>query len=264
MPNLLLIRSLREKYFYGRDIKGFLPEVDDSPNYVRPEHLDFLIKHYTDGELIARAFKSRRGGEAKIGECFAKQTPTDVVIVHIVINDFLDKCMNLKGKHLSRYLENYYDKIIPIIYKHGGEIERIMGDSITCIFGLPFLRDYSDGLLFRADCCAKEIIVKLRATNKEVKISLHDGDIVYYLNQYLSMPEYTAVGKPLMELSRLETLSESNSINFFLQSSYNQHFTSRSGFVHINRKATWWERTLPKSITMGEKEDYQFQSLKCI
>ena len=55
--------------------------------------------------------------------------------------------------------------------KHGGEIEKIIGDGIICLFGEPFLRGNKDTFFDKADKCSKEIISELKNTEKAVKIA---------------------------------------------------------------------------------------------
>ncbi len=261
---MLLTHSLRENYYYNRDLQGFYPDVQDSPNYFQKIHLEYFLKHYQNPQKIADSFAHLPSrADARIAEFFEGQKSTHAAIMLVSIKDFKQKCDRIRGKRLSAYLDKYYNTVIPIIYKHGGEIEKIIGDSLVVVFGLPFLRDYLDGLLIRADNCAKEIIYNLMGTNKEVKISLHDGKIMYYRNRLLDIPEYAVVGKPISDLFQLDAISEVNGINFFVNSSYDLNPNCQTGQYRIVFRRSHWEKMEGKPIYLEGVEYAKFAVLKC-
>src|SRR5690606_30664634 len=117
--------------------------------------------------------------------------------------------------------DDYYNKIIPIIYEYGGEIDKIIGDGIICVSGQPFLTKSLQDCIKEADKCAKKIIEETHNTNKfESKIAFHFGTINYFKNKTGFYNELTIVGKPLTELFRLESISENERINYFVEYRY--------------------------------------------
>ncbi len=135
--------------------------------------------------------------------------------------------------------------MISTIYKHGGEIEKIIGDGIICIFGQPFLTNSKTDLFSKADSCAKDLIMELKGSDKEVKIALHDGDIMYYKNKTENYPEYTMIGKPLTELFRLEGVSENNSINYYHVSQYDGMACCQEGVFKYSQAIihSYWKKS---------------------
>lgn len=178
---------------------------------------------------------------------FEEGKDTDVVLLFIDVCDFSTRFGHLNGKQISQYFDEYYDKIIPIIYKYGGEIDKIIGDGIICVFGQPFLAKDLQACIREADKCSKEIIKETWNTNKfESKIAFHFGRINYFKNKSGFYNELTVVGKPLTELFRLESVSENNRINYFVNYKY---FTNWN--TNINND-TYWEleeiKELPNNI----------------
>lgn len=162
------------------------------------------------------------------------QVNTDVIMLFIDMCSFSTRFGSLSNSQLSVLLDQYYAKVIPVIYKYGGEIDKIIGDGIICLFGQPFLNLSGNSLFSRAEDCAKELISITKGTNFKSKIALHDGTVMYYRNKQVQYPEYTIIGKPITELHRLESISEDEKINFYNSTSYYNYTNNKN---HI---APWY------------------------
>lgn len=216
MPNIRQLISLKEKY----------ASLNRSDGKVK----DFLNKGLMENVAIQKSFSFK---ERQILEHFdvSNATPTlieyfeskpkeDVVLLFIDIANFSSLTEARTNTFITSYLDNYYNAAFPIIYQFGGQIEKLMGDGIICVFGKPFI-DVAWPIEFnKAELCAKELIQKFKGTNKEVKVALHSGEITYYKTPGTDYEEYTMIGKPITELFRLESISKSNAINFYVESTY--------------------------------------------
>jgi class 3 adenylate cyclase len=149
---------------------------------------------------------------------FKSRKKVNAVLLFIDVTSFSLKFKSKTPEEVVDFLDNYYKRVFPIVAKHGGEIEKIIGDGIIVIFGPPFLEGTSTELHNQAENCAKEILQRLHQTDFESKIALHYGEIMYYQNTSDEYYEYTMVGNALTDLFRLESVSISNSINFFYAS----------------------------------------------
>jgi hypothetical protein len=122
------------------------------------------------------------------------------------------------------------------------------------IFGQPFLTDNKDSLFKKADKCAKDIIMLLRETDKEVKVALHDGYVMYYKNKTLNYVEYTVIGKPITELYRLESVALNNSISYYCVSSYDDKDFSKQGAYcitnHSPTKCGYFDKSKDISVSL--------------
>jgi class 3 adenylate cyclase len=149
---------------------------------------------------------------------------TEATLLFIDVSDFSTKQSSLNGDQISDYFDEYYNVVIPIIYKYGGEIDKIMGDGIICLFAPPFLNIAPEKRRINANTCAEEIVTVTKGTKFASKVAIHSGDIKYFKNKSGYYKEYTIVGKPLTELFRLESVSSDSSINFYADSAiYNLH-----------------------------------------
>lgn len=186
---------------------------------------------------------------------FEEGKDAEVVLLFIDICNFSTRFGHLNGKQISNFFDEYYDKIIPIIYKYGGEIDKIIGDGIICLFGQPFIQKTLQDCIKEADKCAKEIIKETCNTNKfESKIAFHYGKINYFKNKSGFYNELTVVGKPLTELFRLESISENERINYFVNYKYVANWNS-----NINADTFLWKLEEIKEVPEKLKGvDYKY------
>lgn len=231
MPNLLQIQGLRSKY--------------KSQSPISKSEVKLLSESYNRSLYEIKASFQSHSLSTNLVTYFEEQRSANIVMLFIDITNFSEKCKSLTNSQLSIFLDKYYDTVIPRIYGQGGEIEKIIGDGIICIFGEPFLKDSKSDLFKKADQASKDIIMDLKSTDKEVKIAIHDGSIMYYKNKTLNYPEYTMIGKPLTELFRLESVSNNNSINFSSISSYDAMEISKEGVYKMtgNNTHSYWKKS---------------------
>ncbi|UUF12360.1 MULTISPECIES: adenylate/guanylate cyclase domain-containing protein [Flavobacterium] len=167
---------------------------------------------------------------------FENGKSAEVVLLFIDVCNFSTRFSNLSGNEISQYFDEYYDLVIPLIYEFGGEIDKIIGDGIICIFGQPFLDKNLKDCISTADECAKKIIIETKKKDKfKSKIAFHFGKINYFKNKSGFYNELTIVGKPLTELFRLESISENEKINYFIDYQYAQNWNHS-----INQYSSLW------------------------
>lgn len=144
-----------------------------------------------------------------------KGMSVNATLLFIDVSNFSTTQSTLTGAAISDFFDEYYDIVIPIIYKYGGEIDKIMGDGIICLFAPPFLTILPEERRKNANKCAEEIVKTTKCTKFASKVAIHSGDIKYFKNKSGYYKEYTIVGKPLTELFRLESISNDCCINFY-------------------------------------------------
>ncbi len=220
MPNLNQIYSLKQE-FYELNVKDRMVK-----NYLeKSEAKDILKKAFDSGSLNERrmfSFINENLNPAKpdLIKYFDEGREEDVVLLFIDITSFSKTISGWTNSKMKNYLDDYYKKIIPIIYRNGGEIEKLMGDGIICVFGKPFLDLPNPQHVYKAETCAEEAIKKFHGSGKNVKVAIHKGTVNYYKVPGEHYGEYTIIGQPITDLYRLESVSKSNAINFYDGSSY--------------------------------------------
>jgi class 3 adenylate cyclase len=204
MANLRQIKDLNQKYkkyspiaraelysekFINEGLSGthIQAAIDRDIRKLSPEYIKYLI----DGQ----------------------EAPAAMLFIDVC--DFSTRFSHLKGKEIGKYFDNYYEIVIPIIYKYGGEIDKIMGDGIICLFAPPFQSMSLSYNISQADACAKAIITATEGGDFSSKVAVHDGTINYFINKSGFYNEITVIGKPMTELFRLESVTKGEKITYF-------------------------------------------------
>lgn len=202
MANLEQIKKLNEEYGKTSPIRSYTKT--------------FAINEAIDKDNIKKAIND---SIAVMGPEYSRYfdfgLPAEAVLMFIDVCDFSTRFDHFNGEQISEFFDKYYDLIIPIIYEHGGEIDKIIGDGIVCLFAPPF---QDEDLLFnieKANLCAKKIIKSTKGTEFSSKVAIHSGEINYFKNKSGLYNEFTVIGKPLTELFRLESISINDRVNYF-------------------------------------------------
>lgn len=202
MANLDFIKRLNEQY--GKS----------SP--VRTEIRKFSINEAIDPNRLEKAITNSL---ASMGPSYAGYfdmgLPAEVALLFVDVCSFSTRFGHLDGEDIATYFDKYYDVVIPIIYEHGGEIDKIIGDGIICIFGPPFLNNDINQNIKKASNCSKAIIKATEGKVYSSKVAFHSGTINYFKNKTGLYKEFTMIGKPLTEIFRLESVSLDERVNYY-------------------------------------------------
>lgn len=263
MPNLKQILDLKRKF-------GLLNDDD--------EKIESYIEDRKEAEILIKAFESGRINESlefkrklysflnesvqtdkpEIIKYFEEGKEEEVTLLFIDITSFSKTIQNFDNVQIKSYLDEYYKEIIPIIYEFGGEIEKLMGDGIICLFGRPFMDLSIPFSVYEAERCAHKVIKKFHGTNKNVKVAIHIGKVHYYKVPSEDYSEYTMIGQPITDLYRLESVSSGNAINFFATSRYDNLGWSLSIFEED--KIVFKQKQIPslQGVTFSEMKMITF------
>lgn len=223
MPNLNQIYNLKNKYY-----KLTSTELNTKEFIEKSEARDLIEKAFDSRSLNENIRETRMFSfineslqvTPDIIEYFNNSVEEEVALLFIDITSFSKTIRHYSNVKIKEFLDDYYENLIPIIYKHGGEIEKLMGDGVICVFGRPFLELDKPEYIYKAEKCAEEVIKKFHGSDKNVKVAIHQGKINYYKVPGDHYGEYTMIGQPMTDLFRLESVSKPNAINFYDQASY--------------------------------------------
>jgi len=224
MPNLNQIYSLKQKFFElnraDQRVKDYLEKSEARDVIQKAFDSTNLNESYRETKTFSFLTENLNPAKPELIKYFDEGREEDVALLFIDITSFSKTITGWSNAQIKRYLDNYYKRIIPIIYKNYGEIEKLMGDGIICVFGKPFLDVPSPHHVYKAEQCAEEAIREFHGTNKNVKVAIHTGKVNYYKVPGELYGEYTIIGQPITDLYRLESVSKSNAINFYDGASY--------------------------------------------
>jgi class 3 adenylate cyclase len=213
MADLDLIRKLNSQY--GKA----------SP--IRRETKLFALNESLDIDRIEKGLSdSLTDMGPSFTRCFDFGLSENVVLLFVDVCDFSTRLGDLNGEDIGDFFDEYYDLVIPILYKYGGEVDKILGDGIICVFGPPFQCLSLDKNIEKANKCAKEIIKATEGTIFSSKIAMHSGEINYFKNKTGLYKEFTLIGKPLTELFRLESISLNEQISYYDGTAIREYYKS--------------------------------------
>jgi adenylate cyclase len=130
------------------------------------------------------------------------------------IRKFTSISEGMNPQEVVDFLNTYFNDMIEVVYRHGGTIDKIVGDEIMVLYGTPvFTRDYCD----RAVRTALDMIDQLEAFNEVramqgseavgIGIGIHQGEVVYGSIGSPRRMDFTAIGDAVNTASRLERLT---------------------------------------------------------
>ena len=141
----------------------------------------------------------------------------EATILFSDIKDFTPLSEKLTPEEIAELLNNYFDIMTGIIFKHKGSVNKFIGDAIMAIFGAPF--SYGNDAKLAVDT-AIEMLEALEKFNRsiseekrfQIRIGINTGVVVAGNIGSKNRMEYTVIGDAVNVASRLERAAEPDSI----------------------------------------------------
>ncbi len=147
----------------------------------------------------------------------------DVAVLFADLVGYTSLSTRLAPEEVFSLINRYLGVLIEQVYKYGGVIDKFTGDGIMALFGAPVTRDDDAERAVRAaiemcgalDRLGAEIRSEM-GVDIQVRLGAHYGAVILgeigvYLNEAVSVMDYTAIGDTVNLASRLEHAAEPNS-----------------------------------------------------
>lgn len=170
-----------------------------------------LSRYFSRGlaeHLVADDRMTGLGGQRKI-----------VTVVFADITSFTTLLDANPVEQVVEVLNRFFETVVPIIFRHGGMLDKFLGDGVMAVFGIP---DATDSDPFKAIRCAvdiqrgvhdlKERLVADGFFAIEVGIGISTGLVVAGNIGSDEQMNYTVIGEPVNLAQRLESISSPGEI----------------------------------------------------
>ena len=144
-------------------------------------------------------------GRLKLGGEFR-----NVTILFSDIRGFTNMSQTMSPDEVTDMLEDYYDQLVPIVFKNQGIIDKFVGDAILAVFGSPYDDKQQQ---FHAVLTAMEMQTAISQVNLmrsaqgkrtgQLGIGIHCGEVIHGLIGAAERMEFTVIGDTVNRASRI-------------------------------------------------------------
>jgi len=90
-----------------------------------------------------------------MGDSYGKPRFVDAVILMADIRSFTEKCLRINPKQIAADLSSYLDAVVDVIHRHGGFVDKFIGDSVLAVWGVT---PDEGNLAVKALACARDMV----------------------------------------------------------------------------------------------------------
>ena len=176
--------------------------LERSRRYVRKLMGRFVSPQVME-ELLAKPENVQLGGRRR-----------RITILFSDINNFTPLCESRSPEEVIEMLNDFFEEMLEIIFRHGGTVKQFVGDEIMVLYGAPeAVEDHA----IRAVRTARDMVDRLKYLREtkgegtgfyDVKIGIHTGSAVVGNVGGIRRSEYAAVGDSVNTTARIEALTK--------------------------------------------------------
>ncbi|MBJ7329207.1 MAG: adenylate/guanylate cyclase domain-containing protein [Solirubrobacteraceae bacterium] len=128
----------------------------------------------------------------------------DVTVLFLDIRDFTAFASRASAREVVALLNGFYDLVVPILRRHGGHVDKFVGDGLLGVFGAPErIDDHAD----RAVAAAIEIAAAVErhyGGQLRIGVGVNSGPVVAGTVGGGGRLEFTVIGDPVNTAARVE------------------------------------------------------------
>lgn len=126
------------------------------------------------------------------------------------VRNFTTLSESIEPEELVATMNRYFSAMVEIIHRHGGEVDKFIGDGILAVFGLDSQAEGPQNAVRAAEEMVHAAGVLTRELSHEIKIGLgiHAGEVIAGRIGSPDRQEYTFLGDTVNTAARLESASK--------------------------------------------------------
>ena len=229
--------------------------------------MDSLIEFFVEKSVIfleqALYYKRASFAEQRLRRAFSRFVPEEVIdrltedaasetesinekrkvaVLICDIRNFTSISERNKPENVVSFLNEYFKKMVEVIKKHGGAIDKFMGDAIMALFGTPV--SYEDNARRAVDAalemqslvpgisCSNLFIPE--GMNFNVGIGIHYGDVIVGSIGCAEKSDYTVIGDTVNLASRLEGLTKFYGAGIIISGAVKNELNRKYNLLHLD------------------------------
>ncbi|MFO0794521.1 MAG: adenylate/guanylate cyclase domain-containing protein [Candidatus Brocadiaceae bacterium] len=204
-----------------------------------------IFKHYVSEEVVEELLQYP--GTIPLGG-----NRVQVTVLFADIRDFTSFSENRDPWQVVAVLNSFFARMVDIILKNKGTLDKYIGDGLLAFFGAPITRS---GHADMAVISAIEMVSQLETLNRELNldkplsigIGIHSGEAIVGNIGSAQKMEYTIIGDTVNIASRIERITRESNANILITGETFELLNNR-GNISLDKEVVLRGRTKPIMI----------------
>lgn len=141
------------------------------------------------------------------GTSYGEPRFVDAVILMADIRSFTQKCAHMEPKRIAKDLTIYLDAVVDVIHRHGGFVDKFIGDAVLAVWGVTPDEENLAAKAFACACEMVQVAASLRFAGEpiEIGVGLNRGRVFAGNVGCDGKRQFTVLGSAVNLASRFES-----------------------------------------------------------